>query len=177
MSTPDAAAPQPQQDPAPLADSTPEAAGAPGSAPSQATEGAGTAAPLNGAWAPDTASADAPRAAAAGETIAEAEAEAEAEAAEPVVVVAEREVTLQRSVRYGRLLIGGLVLGAAVALLISVVFPVAEGADYTLGQAAGFTALIGAAVGLGLGGLLGLVLGFFARRSSGRGVAIQSDVR
>lgn len=139
MSTPEAAAPQPQQDPAqpvspePL---TPEA-----------TE-------------PEVAGA-----------------EVEPEAVEPVVTEASREVTLQRSVRYGRVLVGIAALGAIIAMLLVLVFPVAEKADYTLGQAVGFMAVIGAAIGLGIGALLSLVLGVIARRSRGSGVAIQSDVR
>lgn len=134
MSTPEAAAPQPQQDPAqpvspePL---TPEAT----------------------------------------------EPEVEPEAVEPVVTEASREVTLQRSVRYGRVLVGTAALGAIIAMLLVLVFPVAEKADYTLGQAVGFMAVIGAAIGLGIGALLSLVLGVIARRSRGSGVAIQSDVR
>ena len=148
MSTPDAAAAQPQQDPASQNAAQPDAAAG--------TEDAATTPP-----APEAAVAP----------------EAAEEAAEPVVVAAEREVVLQRSVRYGRLLIGGLVLGAVVAMLASLLFPVGEDADYTLGQAAGFMALIGGAIGLFLGGLLALILGGVARRSSGRGVAIQSDVR
>ncbi|GAA1603381.1 hypothetical protein [Leucobacter chromiireducens] len=139
MSTPEAAAPQPQQDPAqpvspePL---TPEA-----------TE-------------PEV-----------------VDAEVEPEAVEPVVTEASREVTLQRSVRYGRVLVGTAALGAIIAMLLVLVFPVAEKADYTLGQAVGFMAVIGAAIGLGIGALLSLVLGVIARRSRGSGVAIQSDVR
>lgn len=130
MSTPDAVAPQPQQDPAqpvspePL---TPEAT--------------------------------------------------EPEAVEPVVTEASREVTLQRSVRYGRVLVGTAALGAIIAMLLVLVFPIAEKANYTLGQAVGFMAVIGAAIGLGIGALLSLVLGAIARRSRGSGVAIQSDVR
>lgn len=97
--------------------------------------------------------------------------------AEPIVVSESREVTLQRSVRYGRVIIGTTVLAAMLAMLGSLLFPVSEGADYTLGQAVGFMALIGAAIGLGVGGVLALILGAVARRSRGSGVAIQSDVR
>ncbi|WP_125098721.1 hypothetical protein [Leucobacter chromiireducens] len=141
MSTPDAAAPQPQQDPAqPVAPEAPEAE-----------------APV--AAEPEVAAA------------------AEPEIAEPTVVEASREVTLQRSVRYGRVLVGTAALGALIAMLLVLVFPIAEKADYTLGQAIGFMAVIGAAIGLGVGALLSLVLGAIARRSRGSGVAIQSDVR
>jgi hypothetical protein len=95
----------------------------------------------------------------------------------PVIEEVEREVTLQRSVRYGRVIVGGAVLGIVVAAVAALFFPVEEGADYTLGQAVGFFAVMGGAIGLGLGGLVSLVLGLVARRQRGTGVAIQSDVR
>lgn len=139
MSTPEAAAAQPQQDPAQPVSPEPLTP--------QATE-------------PEV-----------------VDAEVEPEAVEPVVTEASREVTLQRSVRYGRVLVGTAALGAIIAMLLVLVFPVAEKADYTLGQAVGFMAVIGAAIGLGIGALLSLVLGVIARRSRGSGVAIQSDVR
>ncbi|WP_025135048.1 hypothetical protein [Leucobacter sp. PH1c] len=152
MSTPDAAAPQPQQDPArPVA--APEAA-------ASAADGAVADAVADGAVANDAA------AGAAAE-----------EVAAPVVVEESREVTLQRSVRYGRVLVGAAVLGGLIAMLLALVFPVAEKADYTLGQAVGFMAVIGAAIGLCVGGLFSLVLGIIAKRTRGSGVAIQSDVR
>ncbi|UOQ61675.1 hypothetical protein MUN76_06875 [Leucobacter rhizosphaerae] len=105
-----------------------------------------------------------------------------AEASEPVeapsvVEEAEREVTLQRSVRVGRVVIGAAIAGALIAALVSLLFPVEEGAEYTLGQVTGFAMLIGAAIGLGIGGLLVLVLSAVAKRQRGTGVAIQSDVR
>lgn len=96
---------------------------------------------------------------------------------EPVVTVREREVTIQRSVRYGRILIVGAALGAFLAMLASVLFPIAEDAEYTLGQVVGFMALIGAAIGLALAGVLSLILGAASKRRRGTGVAIQSDVQ
>ncbi|WP_105805900.1 hypothetical protein [Leucobacter massiliensis] len=95
----------------------------------------------------------------------------------PVVESAQREVTLQRSVRYGRVIVGGAVLGAVVAAIAALFFPVEEGAEYTLGQAVGLVAVFGAAVGLGLGAVCALLLGTIVRRRRGSGVAIQSDVR
>lgn len=95
----------------------------------------------------------------------------------PRVLATEREVTLQRSVRVGRVIVGAAIAGALIAALLSFLFPVEEGADYTLGQVAGFAALIGAAIGLGVGGLLVMVLGAMAKRQRGTGIAIQSDVQ
>ncbi len=100
-------------------------------------------------------------------------------AAEAGAVIEEtrREVALQRSVRYGRILIGATVLGALIAALACLVFPIAEDAEYTMGQVVGFMVLIGGAVGLGIGGILSLILGLVAKRQRGTGVAIQADVR
>lgn len=96
---------------------------------------------------------------------------------EPVVEVTEREVTLERSVRVGRIVITGIIAGAFIAMLACLFFPIEEGAEYTLGQVVGFMALIGAAIGAGLSGLFAILLGAVARRQRGTGVAIQSDVR
>lgn len=79
-------------------------------------------------------------------------------------------VELQRSVRYGRLLVGGAILGAIAASLITLLFPVKEGALYTMGQIVGFMLLVGGIVGLALGGILALVLTLVARRKHGTGV-------
>ncbi|MBL3698954.1 hypothetical protein [Leucobacter luti] len=166
MSTPDAADPQPQQDPATHPEPT---------LPETPSADETTADPARGA-SPQLAADPAVPADAAGETGAAAVAEAEAER-EPIVTVVEREVTLQRSVRYGRVIVGFALLGALLGMLASLVFPVLDDANYTMGQIAGFMALIGAAIGLLLGGVLALILGAVARRSRGRGVAIQSDVR
>lgn len=95
----------------------------------------------------------------------------------PVVHEVEREVTLQRSVRVGRVVIGTAIAGALVAALISLLFPVEEGAEYTLAQVTGFALLIGAAIGLGVGGLLVMALNSVAKRQRGTGVAVQSDVQ
>lgn len=82
-------------------------------------------------------------------------------------------VQLQRSVRYGRLLIGGAVVGGAIGSLITLFFPIAEGALYTMGQIAGFMLLIGAIVGLTLGAVLALILTAVAKRKHGTGVVEQ----
>lgn len=79
-------------------------------------------------------------------------------------------VELQRSVRYGRLLIGGAVVGAAIASLGSLFFPVEEGALYSIGQIMGFMLLIGGAIGLALGGVLALILNLSAKRQRGTAV-------
>lgn len=98
-------------------------------------------------------------------------------AAEPVVCETEVEVRLERSVRVGRVVIGAAVAGVLIAALLALLFPVAEKADYTLGQVVGFMALIGGAIGLGVGGMIVLLLASAAKRRRGTGIAIQSDVR
>ena len=103
--------------------------------------------------------------------------ETEAFEHEPVVHQVEREVTLVRGVRYGRIVVTFGIVGAVVAMMVSALMPVAPDANYTLGQVVGFMALIGGAVGLGVGGLIGVILGMVAKRRTGSGVAIQTDVR
>lgn len=87
-------------------------------------------------------------------------------------------VELRRSVRYGRLLIGGAVLGALVASLITIFTPIPDGALYTLGQITGFMLLIGGVIGLAVGGLLALLLTLVARRQHGTGsvVAVEEPI-
>lgn len=100
----------------------------------------------------------------------------EAEAV-PEVTETRVEVSLQRSVRYTRLLIVGAVLGAVALALASLAFPVAPESEYTVGQIAGFMAVVGAVLGLALGSVLGLILGAAVKRRRGAGVAVQADVR
>ncbi|WP_449278075.1 hypothetical protein [Leucobacter sp. GX24907] len=97
--------------------------------------------------------------------------------AQPEVVRTEVQVELRRTVRWGRLLAVGAIIGVVVAALLSLSFPVMEDADYTLAQVTGFMAIIGGALGLAVGGLLAIVLNQVAKRRHGRGVAIQTDVR
>lgn len=99
------------------------------------------------------------------------------EAAAPEVTETQLQVGLQRSVRYPRVIIGGGLVGLLAATLVSVLFPVSLEADYTLAQITGFMAVIGAAIGLGLGALVALLLGRIAKRQHGSGTAIQADVR
>lgn len=104
-------------------------------------------------------------------------ADAEPAPHEPVVVTSEQTVELQRSVRYGRVLIGAVVLGALILSLASLIMPLDPESEYSLGQIVGFMALIGAAIGLGVGAILSVVLTAVAKRKHGSGVAIQTDVR
>ncbi|KTR82128.1 hypothetical protein [Leucobacter chromiiresistens] len=133
------------------------------------------AAPAAGAPAPGAPASGAP-AAPTPESTASAPGDAPVER-EPIVEVSQREVTIERSVRVGRIVIGGIVAGAVIAMLACLFFPIEEGAEYTLGQIVGFMALIGAAIGAGLAGLVAILLGAAVRRQRGTGIAIQSDVR
>lgn len=96
---------------------------------------------------------------------------------EHIVVTSEQPVELQRSVRYGRVLIGAAILGAAILSLVSLILPLDPESEYSMAQIVGFMALIGAAIGLGIGALLSVALTLAAKRKSGSGVAIQTDVR
>lgn len=112
--------------------------------------------------------------------IAEPIAEAPVSAAEPApgaATVAETGAVLERSVRYGRLILVGGGAGAVIAMIAALLLPVAMDATYTLGQAVGFSALIGAVLGITAGALLGLLLSLGVRRSRGKAVVIHTDVR
>lgn len=98
-------------------------------------------------------------------------------AAEPIETRREVQVGLQRSVRYGRIIVGGMVLGIIVAVIVAMMLPVAPDADYELGQVVGFSALIGAAIGLAAGAVFGLILGVVAKRQRGAAIAVLTDVR
>lgn len=101
-----------------------------------------------------------------------------AEPAEPVETQHEPvEVALQRSVRYGRVMISGAVLGAVLGAVMSLVFPVVDGADYELSQVVGIALVFGGVIGLALGGLLALLLGIAAKRKRGAAMAVKTDVR
>lgn len=98
-------------------------------------------------------------------------------APEQVETRTEVEVGLQRSVRYGRIIIGAAILGAVLAAIAALLFPVLPDAEYELGQIVGFMTLIGAAIGLALGAVLALVLGRIAKRQTGAAIAVRTDVR
>ena len=103
--------------------------------------------------------------------------DARPDAPESVTTTTTMEVGLVRSVRYGPILIGGAIVGAAIAAFAALLFPISEDAEYTMGQVVGFVAVLGGAVGLMLGAVLALVLGRVARRSKGAGIAVLTDVR
>ncbi len=106
------------------------------------------------------------------------QAEAAAEQPEPRETQhAPIEVGLQRSVRYGRIIVGATILGAIVGLIASLFFPVEEGANYELRQAAGVALVAGGVIGLTVGALVSLLLGIIASRSKGAAIAVQTDVR
>jgi len=96
---------------------------------------------------------------------------------EPVETATTLEVGLERSVRYGPILIGGAIIGAVIAAVVALLFPISEDAEYTMGQVVGFVAVLGGAAGLALGAVLALVLGRVAKRSRGAGIAVLTDVR
>lgn len=102
---------------------------------------------------------------------------AEAPEHEPVETRSEVEVALVRSVRIGPIMIFCVILGAVVAAVAALFFPVSPDATYTLGQAVGFVSLVGAAIGLFLGGVLSLILSQIAKRQSGAARAVLTDVR
>lgn len=102
---------------------------------------------------------------------------AAAETAAPAVETVRHEVSIVRTVRYGRVLIGAAVLGAVVLAIASLIVPADPEAEYTLAQVVGFMALIGAVLGLALGAVVSIILAASVKRRHGSGVAIQTDVR
>lgn len=87
------------------------------------------------------------------------------------------QVEIERSVRFGRIIITGTVLGAVLLTVVSILFPVIQGADYTRWQAAGLSLVYGGAIGLTLSSLFALILAAFAKRKHGQAIVQQTDVR
>lgn len=85
-------------------------------------------------------------------------------------------VEIVRSVRIGRLILVGAVVGAVVAVASTLSMPMAEEALYTMGQIAGFMLVVGAVIGMALGTFLALILNILARRKRGQAVATHKDV-
>ena len=96
---------------------------------------------------------------------------------EPIVTETQQNVELVRSVRYGRILVVFTVIGGLLAALACVFFPVNPEQNYTLVQIMGLMAMVGAAAGLCVGGLVSILLNLAAKRRKGTAVAIQSDVQ
>ncbi len=105
-----------------------------------------------------------------------------ADAAAPVAAatVTEVEVGVRRSVRYGRVVVGFAILGGLVGAIACLFLPIQNNpavGEYSMAQVAGFTGMIGAGIGLMLGGILAVVLGAVARRRTGSATAELTDVR
>lgn len=88
----------------------------------------------------------------------------------------DEQVQIVRGVRFGRLMLVGAVIGAVVALALTLTTPIAEDALYTMNQIAGFMLVLGAVIGFVVGALLGLLLNIFAKKKQGTGTAVHSDV-
>ena len=105
---------------------------------------------------------------------------AEADASTQVATVTEVEVGVRRSVRYGRVVVGFAILGGLVAAIACLFLPIQNNpavGDYSMAQVAGFAGMLGAGVGLMLGGILAVILGAVARRRTGSATAVLTDVR
>lgn len=88
----------------------------------------------------------------------------------------EQTVEIVRSVRFTRLLLVGAVIGGVIAVLLTLSMPLAEGSLYSMTQIAGFMLVIGAVIGMALGGILGLLLNIAARKKTGSAEAIYTSV-
>lgn len=98
---------------------------------------------------------------------------------EPVETRTTVQVGLARAVRYGPIMIATGALFAIVAAIVAFVLPVQESETYTYtaGQAAGFVAVLGGAIGIAVGALLALLLNLSAKRKRGTAMAVLTDVR
>ncbi|MDQ1583849.1 MAG: hypothetical protein QOF36_1903 [Microbacteriaceae bacterium] len=76
--------------------------------------------------------------------------------------VTEDSVTVQRSPRYFRFMFAGAVVFAIVALILTFVFP--EQPGYDRGQIFGFLLLGGIVVGIGVGAVVALLVGWGTSR-------------
>jgi len=78
-------------------------------------------------------------------------------------------VTVRRSPRYGRFIGLGLLVGAVVALILTVSFP--DSAEYGKGQVFGFLLLACGAIFVGVGALIALLLDRALAKRAGSAVA------
>lgn len=104
----------------------------------------------------------------------------EASGAAPAATVTQVEVGMRRSVRYGRVVVGFAILGGLVGAIACLFLPIQNNpavGEYSMVQVAGFTGMIGAGIGLMLGGILAVILGAVARRRTGSAIAELTDVR
>ena len=86
------------------------------------------------------------------------------------------EVEIERSVRFGRIIITGTILGSVLVTLLSLMFPVSDPNEYDRWQSIGLSIVYGAALGLALSSLLSLLLWQSAKRKHGRAIVVQTDV-
>ncbi|TFB53280.1 hypothetical protein [Cryobacterium tagatosivorans] len=78
-------------------------------------------------------------------------------------------VTVHRSPRYFSFMIVGAVIGAILALVLTLTFP--ENPDFDRAQVFGFLLLAGVTLGVALGSLVALILDRLLRRTTAKVVA------
>lgn len=78
-------------------------------------------------------------------------------------------VTVRRAPRYGRFLVLGGLVGAVIALILTVTFP--DNAEFDKGQVFGFLLLACGAIGVALGALVALLLDRALAKRAGSAVA------
>lgn len=79
----------------------------------------------------------------------------------------EQNARIERQVRFGRIIIGGAVIGAIVGLIITLVRPVPEEALYEMRQIAGFMLVLGAVLGMAAGAFFALLLNLMVKKKHG----------
>lgn len=85
----------------------------------------------------------------------------------------EHEVHVERVVNMVRLVIVGAVVGATVMSLIAFSTPLQPKSQYNVWQILAFSALIGAGIGMAIGGIIGIILQLFVKRKRGTALAVQ----
>ncbi len=84
---------------------------------------------------------------------------------------------VQRTVQIKRLLIVGIIAGAALGAFVTLLLPVQPDGFYTIGQVSGFMAVMGAALGLLAAALVSLLLNVAAKRKKGTALAVREQLK
>jgi flagellar biosynthesis protein FliR len=89
--------------------------------------------------------------------------------------VTEDSVTVQRSPRYFRFMLAGAILFAVVALILTFAFPAQPG--YDRGQIFGFLLLGGIVLGIAVGAVIALIVGWVTGRRARTVAAAHTTTR
>jgi hypothetical protein len=97
------------------------------------------------------------------------------EVSDETTTTTESQVTVERSPRYARFMLAGVLLFAVISLILTFAFPQAPG--YDPGQVFGFLLLFGSVAGVALGAIVAIVIDRIAGRRARTITADRIDVR